>query len=564
MKKLQSIPLLVLALIGFVTSCDLPDTEIHIASGGFMTHVTQVEFVNSEPVGSASRYIPSADGVAVTISGPDADKVYNTEGEKDFKITGGSLFLLLDPNIDFSDKESYTANLSVTIPGYEATTVPVTFNKDVNDGYVEVIMLDVNNLPKEVVKETITKGALDSSLGLDQEVSLKADNSSTGGVSTEVTFPKGAVMKDDKGTVLTGDLEVSVTSYSETGIGTAFFPGGLDQKNIINKEGKEEAGSFFPAGFAKINTTVGGQPVASIENGEVSVKILLSEGSINPKTGQPYKAGDEIDIYSYSNATSQWKYEQTGTVVDFSNTASRGNNLHFGVLGLRSTSRYIIGGAVVAGAVIVENNQDYDIQCKTGHITINWNNLKKNEGVNCTFTVKRNRGFYFSHKALVKNTNTIALPKTLNNGSYEIIIHDTDHNIPLGSSTHNLSANYARGLSPGCEISINIDKANPIKKQITLQFQGLCGSSKVYPPVGTRVFYKESGTLDEFVPFHTTTVQNKFDTTLITDKVSVGSKYDFKVVYNTKTEIKSIPAIKEGVNVIETEIPDDICKALTK
>lgn len=562
MKKLHFIPLLVLTLIGFVTSCDLPDTEIHIASGGFMTHVTQVEFVNTEPVGSASRYIPSADGVAVTISGPDADKVYNTEGEKDFKITGGSLFLLLDPNIDFSDKESYTANLSVTIPGYEATTVPVTFNKEVNDGYVEVIMLDVNNLPKEVVKETITKGAIDSSSGLDQEVSLKADNSSTGGVSTEVTFPKGAVMKDDKGSVLTGDLEVTVTSYSETGIGTAFFPGGLDQKNIINKEGKEEAGSFVPAGFAKVNATVGGKPAASIEGGKVNVKILLSEGSINPNTGEPYKAGDDIDIHSYSNATSQWKYEQTGTVVDFGNTASRGNNLHFRtILGVSATTAAIIGGAVVAGAVVIENNNSDNEQCQTKSIYVNWDALNVNDGVNCTFTVNRYNGYYFSQKAWVGKNNTIALPKTLGNGSYTIIVHDNDHNVELGRFTYQI----VKGLD-GCSISVNIAKPNPIKTQVTLQFQGKCGSTKVYPPVGTRVFYRTvpSSLLDSWIPFYTVTVNNKFDTSIKTDKVKVGSNYEFKVVYNTKEEKKVIPTITPGVNLIEADIPDDVCKALTK
>lgn len=570
MKKFLFIPLLFLALVGLVSNCDLPDTEIHIASGGFMTHVTQVEFVNTQPVGSASRSIPAADGVTVTISGPDADKVYNTEGEKDFKITGGSLFLLLDPNIDFSEKESYTANISVTIPGYEAKTIPVSFNKEVNDGYVEVVMLDLNNLPQEVVKETVTQGTVDTTAGLSEKVVAKADNTATGGVSTQVTLPEKAIIKDENGATLTGDLEIAVTSFSETGVGTAFFPGGLDQTNIINKEGKEEAGSFVPAGFATIETKVGGRPAASIEGGNVEIEMTLSQGSINPKTGEPYKAGDEIDVFSYDESKGQWKYVQTGIVEAQSNTAARGtqniltwftikivnnpvNNL------LNSILQNNVRPTISIGFVqpIIQN----DPTCQTKSITVNWNALNSNDAVNCTFTVNRNRGVYFTHKVRVGKTNSIALPKTLTDGTYEIIIHNDDHNIALGTFTHQLAE------IRGCGISINIDKPNPIKTQVTLQFQGKCGSTLVYPPVGTRVFYRQipASTLEDvWIPFYTVTVNNKFDTSIKTDKVKVGSNYEFKVVYNTKEDKKIIPTITPGTNPIEADIPDEVCKALTK
>lgn len=551
MKKLQFIPLLVLALIGFVTSCDLPDTEIHIASGGFMTHVTQVVFTD-DPT-NANRSLTNIDGTVITISGPDADKVYDSKGEKDFVISGGSLILLLDPNIEFTEKDTYSVVLNVNAAGYESTTIPVTFQKDINDGFVLAVLLDTNNLPSAIVKTEKTQGTIDAATGLSEEVQVTADNSQQKGTTTKVTVPAGTKMKDNQGNVVTGALKAEILSFSEGGNGMAFVPGGLSHSNIIiDDKGTKTDGEFIPAGLVSVHMTANGKRITTFEGQKVNIDIYLSEGSINPKNKEPYKEGDEIHIWSLSEGDGQWRYEKQGVV-------SKDTNGKLYVSHATTHLSWFSFGWFFAPSPV----------CKFDSLNVNWSNLKDDESVKVRVTMtKRGEAWstWYGYNLLtfdteISKSKNIKLSKVIDGtpyGGVQFQVFDLDHDNKLIFS--NVEGSVWGNCGPAA--TINITEPNPIKTKVTLTFKGLCGSTQVFPPPGTRVFYKEN-TETEWKNFYYVTIDNKSNSTIITDKVQAGKTYNFKIISAGKEGLKSLK-VESGINNINVDIPDDICKALTK
>lgn len=570
MKKLLLIPVLAIALLGYVTSCDLPDTEIHIASGSFMTHVTAVSFINETSDEAAGKLLTELDGTPVEITGPDKDKVYNIEGNQGdgaFTIQGGALLLLLDPNIEFqSDEESYTVNLIVRPQGYLERNVPVTFVKQENNGSVEVALVkvaEIQNNDKVAIEKTTsaipTSGAAKGEL--QEEISLKADNSQAAeaGVTTEVKVPQGIKMKDDAGNVLTGKLEAEVVSFTETDEGTAFFPGGLMPDNINMENNPDTAdrepvsGAFVSAGFTAVNMKVDGKRVSNFEGKKVAVTMRLGENTMNPQTNEPYKIGDSVDIWSYETENGQWRFEKTGTVIADPNDSSKliveFETTHLSFFNLDYLERGNGG------------------RCRYSYLNVKWPGLDRANKINCRFSLKyvgSSAGTSRWRQTVINKTSEIYDGKriTLKNTPrrpVEITVYDMDNKKEIFKKV------FGQGQICGGNGNIDITVAPPVKKQlVTLNFLGKCSGSKVFPPVGTRVFYKKVGEPDSaYKQFHYVAFENRYDESIITDKVDVGQKYVLKAYAGgeAKTYTIDVSAIK---TLIEIEIPEDICKALTK
>lgn len=564
MKKLLLIPVLALALVGYITSCDLPDTEIHIASGSFMTHVTQVNFINETSDASAGKLLTELDGTPVEITGPDAEKVYNIEGEKNFTIQGGALLLLLDPNIEFqSDEETYTVNLIVRPQGYLERNVPVTFIKQENNGSVEVALVKVaeiqNNDKIAIEKATSTIDPVTQALP--EEIKLTADNSkeTERGVTTEITIPKGIKMKDDSGKILTGTLEAEVVSFTETDEGTAFFPGGLMPDNIemgTDENGNQrpsESGAFVSAGFTAVNMKVGGKRVSNFE-GKVAVTMKLGENTMNPETGEPYKAGDNVDIWSYETENGQWRFEKTGKVIADPNDSTKliveFETTHLSFFNLDYLERGNGG------------------RCYRSTLNVKWPGLDRANKINARFTLKyvgetSGRTSRWSQTVLSKTSDIydgkVIRLKNTPQRPVEITVYDMDNKKEI------FKKRFENGEICGGKGDINITATLPNKKQmVTLDFLGKCSGSKVFPPVGTRIFYKIKGEPDSaYKLFHYVAFENRFDETIITDKVDVNKTYILMAYAGGEKQELEIP-VKALKTLVEVKIPDDICKALTK
>lgn len=547
MKKNVFFSLLFLLLVSLVSnSCDMPETEIAIAQD-FMTHVAQVSFIKDTSNEAAGKLLEELDNTKVTITGPDKDKVYSIEGKKEYVIQGGMLHLLLDPSIEFaSDSETYTVNLIIEPAGYLKRNVPITFVKDVNTSFYEVAMLQKTSLPKGINLTTNTNETVGTDTGLNTAINLTASNATTEGVSTEITIPKGLKMRDSSG-LLSGSLSVEVYSFSEADNTTAYYPGGLMPTNVDMGNGTSAEGAFVSAGFTTINMTVGGKKVKTFEGGAVAVKMTLSKTNFNPKTGNPFKKDDKIDIWSYEDDNGQWKFESTGTVKEDANGLLY---VSFETKHLSSFNLdYLFGG-----------NEG---RCRYSKLKINWAGVDIANKTNCRFTIKyvgpgnasgwnqlvvtNQAEIYDGHYIDLKNAPQLPV---------EIEIYDIKNQKSIAKKT------FAKGeLCSGGSINIT---SIPVKKPlVTLTYQGMCTKAKVLPPVGTRVYYRKTGTTG-WIQFHYVDFNRRFDNKITTNVLTVGQTYDFKIFAGGKSLEQKGINISRADFYIDVKLSDAICNALLK
>ena len=550
MKKFTLIPWLTLLLTGIITNCDMPETEVHV-SQDFMTHVAQVSFVTDASNEAAGKLLEELNEVKVNLDGPDKDKVYNIEGRKDdFKIQGGRLHLLLSPNELTTDTESRTVNVIVDIPGYLKRNVPVTFIKGINNGFVEVALIKETNLPQGIKLAEDKTGKIDPVTGLDKTISIKASNDDVGGVTTEISIPAEVKMfgKNAKGEKepLSGNLEAKVISFTDNGDLTAYFPGGLMPTNIDMGDGTTRDGAFVSAGFAAINMKVNGKTVKTFEGGEVEVKMTLGKTTYNPATGLPFKKDDTIDIWSYDDDKGQWKFEKTGIVQEDTN----------GSLYVAFTTKHLS-----------YFNLDYLAsgdggRCFFANLKIKWTGVTTENKIRARFVftylgtgtspwtqrVMTTEGEVYND-ANIYIYNAPRLP-------IQIEVYDIDNGKSLAKKT------FANGALCNGNAEISITAPAPVIELVSLTYKGMCSGTRIYPPVGTLVYYKPAG--GNWQIFHYVDYAKRFDTKIVTNKLKMNETYDFRIYAGGKFQERTNIVITKAVHDIEVKLPDDICKSLAR
>ena len=548
MKK-SLLSLITILTVGFLyNSCEFPEfpsPELTI-SQDFMTHVAVVNFITDTSPDASGALVESLDNTVVTITGPDAARVFSIEGTKDFKITGGMVALLLDPSADFSGDKTYNINVVVEPVGYLKRTIPVKFIKDQNDSSYEVAMLKKSSMPAGITIASTTGSV--TATGLTAPINLTASNSATNGVTTAITVPAGIKMKDASGAVLTGSLNTEVISFSEEGNNTAYFPGGLSPENIDLGNGTTESGAFVSAGFASIDMTVGGKKVKTFEGAKVAVKMTLSKDNFNPKTDKPFAPDDAIDVWSYDNDKGQWKFETTGKVkketdnslyVSFETSHLSYFNLDY----------------------LFKGNEGY---CTNYYSTIQFNWTSSTASINSriVFTsLATDTSSNWWEQLFVTKYATISKGQVfpVYNGpkaATRLDVYDTSSGNLL------LSRNFAKGaLCANPTVTLNVPNP-PAPAKVTLKYQAMCPgkSTKVLPPVGTRLYYKETSS-NSWRLFYLVSYANRNETSLTTNLLTVGKSYDFWVFVGNKNTKKTY-TISSANYFIDVPLPDRICNSL--
>jgi hypothetical protein len=549
MKK-SLLSIIIVFLVGFLNnSCEFPEfpTPELTISQDFMTHVAVVNFITDTAPEASGALVESLDDTKVTITGPDAARVYTVEGTKNFIITGGKVQLLLDPSADFSGDKEYNINVVVEPKDYLKRIIPVTFTKAENDGYYEVAMLKKTSMPEGITMATNTSGSV-TDAGLKADINLTASNAATSGVTTEITVPAGIKMKDASGTVLTGSLKTEVISFSEEGNNTAYFPGGLSPENIDMGNGTTASGAFVSAGFASINMTVGDKKVKTFDGAKVAVKMTLSKDNFNPKTDKPFATDDAIDIWSYDDDNGKWKFESTGIVkkdadnslyVSFETSHLSYFNLDY----------------------LFKGSEGY---CPNYYSTIQFNWTSSIPSINCriVFTSLATDSssnwweqLFVSKEALISKGEVFEVyngPKA----ATRLDVYD------ISSGKLLLTKNFAKGaLCANPTVTLNATTPQPT---VTLAYQAMCPgkNTKVLPPVGTVIYFKEKGSsYSNWRVFYEVSYLNRNLTSLTTNLLNVGKSYDFWVFVGSKDTQKTY-TITSANYFIDVPLPSSICNRL--
>ncbi|SFU58117.1 hypothetical protein SAMN05216480_10890 [Pustulibacterium marinum] len=255
------------------------------------------------------------ENVTVTITGADADYVFESGGSRDFEVVEGKLYLIVNPSYAPEEGADLEFSVNIEAPGYLPVNMEAYFSAEEEDQFVTIPMVKLDAPPAGVGNSSATFSMTGNALSGNQEVIVLPEGDKETGAT--VSLPDGVMFYDEDGNTLSGgSVNVSLTHFdSEQESSTNAFPGGFMPRSVIGPDGTEEEIVFNTAGFASINMNVGGGKVKSFSE-PVTVSMSLSSEVYNTDTEANLAAGDVVPIWSYEVETGQWVYEQDATVVD--------------------------------------------------------------------------------------------------------------------------------------------------------------------------------------------------------------------------------------------------------
>ncbi|WP_300599188.1 hypothetical protein [Niabella sp.] len=312
--RISFIALMFLAVAGMIVACTNPfkDLEISVNSNVFK-NVVNLEVSSS--IGGTSL-----DNATVVITGPDADKIYNAEGKKIFKITGGFLFLAVDPNIVVNEQAPLNINVAIAAANHLGVQMPVKITGSEKITMRKVVLLNTTAASSEMaVKSTSVALSADGTPAANITVNIPPPSGSS--ESATVMIPAGTQFRDANNNVVSGtDLKVSLI-VPKTGSESLadIFPGGtgLTQPAVQTASGTS-AGTLLPGGMSEVSFSLNGTAITNFSK-PVDLGITLDPEFMHPGTGQKVKSGDKLSVFSFSANNPIWKHEQEAVVQSSGN-----------------------------------------------------------------------------------------------------------------------------------------------------------------------------------------------------------------------------------------------------
>jgi len=273
-------------------------------------HFEFVDAKTGEPI--------SDKNVSVTISGRDADKVFDNIGRKqvEYSTNWGILDLVIDPHqVDSLSMQSdpIKFEVNVQVEGYLDVTRTIMLTETAQLSVV-IALENLNNLPEgTIITEEKNIGTI-SELGLDETYEEEIDTttsflsqrrlinvSTANNIIPSITLPKGIQFFERYGRALSGSYSISYVINNFPTNGTAYSTFGVNEEGLVPK------GSiyyFAQYGSVILNLYVndkklGRTKVWSVKNGKINMSLRLPPNFINPETKNYVKINDRIIRYTH-------------------------------------------------------------------------------------------------------------------------------------------------------------------------------------------------------------------------------------------------------------------------
>ena len=304
-KYLASIGLIFLTLIYFI-SCkpNLPSPIINPSVIKFKVKIRIVDVVNSSTVPA---------GAVISISGTDADKIFDISGSKTITIDPqGNATVGVDPNFRLTGNNVLKFNIDATASGYDPVSTPIMIDCSMLEQSVTLSMLDNNNLPPEITKKSVN--IIIGAGGTTTSPIIITTPTTLVGYFTSINIPVGTQFKDVNGniisgTTLTGSVKQFSFSQRFTTVVSSIPGGGAVQNNIVSTDPSKRSVAFTPVSMVSIDLFLEGKKITGYTN-PISIQTSFPP-AYNIGTGKQIAAGDNIDIYMYTIESKVWSFEKT-------------------------------------------------------------------------------------------------------------------------------------------------------------------------------------------------------------------------------------------------------------
>ncbi|PWG05266.1 hypothetical protein [Polaribacter aquimarinus] len=320
--KTNKIIKLSLAVFAFtaiiITSCKsfdkLDDFQLEINTDIFAQQVLVEIFDPSD-----QNNLQGENVLKVEVMGADANKLVTDAGEdiSNLKVVDGAIALAVNPNKNTS-KDPVQFMLKISGDNYLTTTIPVILTESDSIATFSANVVNKFSTPKGIDYTSSSKNLSNNMLDSDFTIETTAVKAKTKSV---VKVDSGTMFMDENGNNISGSkIESEVVHFSNTDDeALSSFPGGFTPEAITDENGNVDTEAYFQtAGFVSIDMKIGNKEVKQFSK-PITITMKVAPDFVNPDTGAPVKAGDEVPIWSYSKDDGKWDYHFKGKVSDDGN-----------------------------------------------------------------------------------------------------------------------------------------------------------------------------------------------------------------------------------------------------
>ncbi|MBC7383907.1 MAG: hypothetical protein H7296_13130 [Bacteroidia bacterium] len=244
----------------------------------------------------------------IKIVGTGANYIFNSDGTKNFTAENGIFSLILSPGIKPTSDNPIRFTILIESDGYLKSVYPIEINDEGNKIF-DINMVKLSSPPKGVsLKEDIVYLPSNGELPAAKIITIPLSSGKQ--ETAKIEMEEGTKMFDENGTVITGNVTVSMVHFDNRSYESLnSFPGGFTATNLIDEKGLAmEPVVFESAGFMSVEISNGSQSVKSFSK-PVNITMEINEATVNPETGNVVKEGDSIPSWSLDTKTGQWKKE---------------------------------------------------------------------------------------------------------------------------------------------------------------------------------------------------------------------------------------------------------------
>ncbi|GGH69412.1 hypothetical protein HNQ91_002804 [Filimonas zeae] len=522
---------ILLPLITIIWCCTKPTKDFIInVNSDIITYKATFDFTDAR-TGRAPA------GLTVSLTGADAAVIYDYSGTKALKLLDGRVTVGVHPHNNPAGTAALSFNIVATADNYLPVNIPVTIGSTNHNQNFSVPLINIDNPPDGVATREQNNAITSSTTP--SAITVSTSTNATTTASINLIIPAGTQLRNAANATIAGSSVNSVLSAFDPAqpLASVNLPGGSVQTNISG--GPSSSLVFQPAGFATVILKVGNTEVKNFSQ-PVTVQLGLNATTYNPVTNAVIKAGDVLDIYSYQVETGVWKYESTATI-----TSSSGRLFaNFQVNHLCSFLAHVRNPVQPCSNV--------------ASITFNAPQINPNSSEQFILDITpaglgNNAPPVLSQYITLHDKDVINFRRiTAGAVNIKVSVVDYDH--------YKLHEYRNRGAQVG-SVNVNICAAGqsttvPINyapgTYLTGTGAAVCPNNPAViflPPDGAQVYYRKSGTRDQYRILGTIVNQGITTTQLVT-----GQRYDLNGNYSGKMVGRSDVLIRTGVSFLDSTV----------
>jgi hypothetical protein len=550
----------------FAFSCTKPDDilndfQVHI-SPTFYKYIVEVEV---EDLQDPEAALPN--DLTIEITGDDAAAIYNIDGSRNYKVNFGTLQLMVSREMEPTPGSPLNFAIKFSANNYETSIVPIRIEEEDYFLSEQAQLLDLGNLPTGINNNTASGSIAAGTSALTNEISFTAASGDSA-TSTDITLPAGVTFLDENGNAIVAKraanagVNINVVSYSDTSRSAqAAMPlgGGMIQPVEDGTPGSADTILMQSSPDFNLSIDVDGVPVESLGGGKTmsgaTARVYLRPGLNNFETGAPFAAGDEVSMLFFNNNVRRWV---------------RVNNLNFTVEALPNGRLYIDYPITQArGRFRLFHRLGYTppvLAMRLGAF------LTKSDGSaepNGSFTT--NMFFSFNkaisgriHRRYVRlGGRFTGNPLRGTQRRFRVNRIWWDNVTSLNSASDRATYNISVEESQLGTVKRYFTKFQPKATAVSIGYRLFCEGSNtlVDPPAGVKMYYRETGSGDQFSLFYTFTQANAGVRLTSFPQLQNNTTYDFRARFNdVEKDTTNVMVVDQ--RVYDVTLPSGACNSL--